>query len=106
MNRDFKDMFRMLNEHRVRYLVVGAYAVTFYAEPRYTKDLDIWVEPSAENAKKVWDALAAFGAPLDGIRVEAFADDHFYTSLMNPRPKRLCLMGPAGITAAVFAFSF
>lgn len=74
MNQDFKDMFKILNEHGVRYLVVGAYAVTFHAEPRYTKDLDIWVEPTPENAKKIWDALAAYGAPLEGITVEDFND--------------------------------
>jgi hypothetical protein len=44
MNSDFKDLLRIFNEHKVRYLVVGGYAVIKYTEPRYTKDLDVWVE--------------------------------------------------------------
>ena len=60
MNQDFKDMFKILNEHSVKCLVVGAYAVTYHAEPRYTKDLDIWVEPTLENAEKIWEALKVF----------------------------------------------
>jgi len=56
INPDFKDLFKILNEEKVKYLIVGAYAVTFYSEPRYTKDLDIWVEPSTENAEKIWKA--------------------------------------------------
>jgi hypothetical protein len=67
VNRDFKDLFCTLNAFHVRYLVVGAYAVIRYAEPRYTKDLDIWVEPTAENARATWRALAEFGAPLKGV---------------------------------------
>lgn len=50
INPDFKDLFKILNEEKVKYLILGAYAATFYSEPRYTKDLDIWVEPSTENA--------------------------------------------------------
>jgi len=46
----------------------------FFTEPRYTKDLDIWVEPSKENARKVWKALADFGAPLDGVSLNDFVD--------------------------------
>ena len=72
MNRDYRDLFRIFNAHRVRYLVVGAYAVIYYAEPRYTKDLDIWVDPTQENAEKVWSAMAEFGAPLEGVTQEDF----------------------------------
>jgi len=54
VNQDFKDLFRILKDCEVRYLVAGAYAVIYHTEPRYTKDLDIWVEPTPENAEKVW----------------------------------------------------
>ena len=50
VNQDFRDLFRILNDCRVRYLVVGAHAVAYHTEPRYTKDLDVWVEPSAVRA--------------------------------------------------------
>jgi predicted nucleotidyltransferase len=63
---------RILNRHRVRYLIIGAYATIYYAEPRYTKDLDIWVEPEANNARKVYAALKEFGAPLKNIRPADF----------------------------------
>ena len=63
-NLDFRDLLQCLNEAGARYLIVGAYAVIYHTEPRYTKDLDIWVEPTPENAAKVWNALARFGAPL------------------------------------------
>lgn len=46
VNRDFEDLLRCLNHAKARYLVVGAYAVIFYTEPRYTKDLDVWIEPN------------------------------------------------------------
>ena len=69
INPDFRDLLRALGACRVRYLVVGAYSVIYHTEPRFTKDIDIWVEPTAENAARTWRALAAFGAPLDGLRV-------------------------------------
>jgi hypothetical protein len=74
VNRDFRDLFVVFNDHDVRFLVVGAYAVTFHSRPRFTKDLDVWVEPTAENAERVFAALAAFGAPLaaHGVTVHDF----------------------------------
>ena len=74
VNQDFKDLFKTFKEHKIKYLVVGAYAVIYYAEPRYTKDLDIWIEPAMENARRVWKALAAFGAPLKGVSLEDFCN--------------------------------
>lgn len=58
----------------VRFLVVGAYAVIHYAELRYTKDLDVWVDPTPDNAMRVYKALASFGAPLQGVTRENFMD--------------------------------
>jgi hypothetical protein len=65
VNPDFRDLFAALNDAGARYLVVGAHAVAFYAEPRFTKDLDVWVDASSENARRVMAALRAFGAPLE-----------------------------------------
>ncbi len=67
INKDFKDLLHHLNVARARYLVVGAYAVIYYTEPRYTKDLDLWIEPTPLNAKKVYRALKNFGAPLQDV---------------------------------------
>jgi hypothetical protein len=63
-----------LNARRVKYLVVGAYAVAIYAQPRATKDLNILVKADGENAKAVFAALAQFGAPLEGLTFADFAE--------------------------------
>ena len=65
VNRDFSDLFAALNDADARYLLVGAHAVAFHAEPRYTKDLDVWVDATPDNARRVMAALRAFGAPLE-----------------------------------------
>jgi hypothetical protein len=69
-NRDFRDLLQCLNEAGAKYLIVGAYAVLYHADPRFTKDLDVWVEPSPENAQKVWKALVKFGAPLADLTLD------------------------------------
>lgn len=74
MNRDFKDLLALFEKHEVEYLIVGGYAVIRYTQPRYTKDLDLWVRPSKENAAKVASALREFGAPLVEVSEEDFAD--------------------------------
>lgn len=71
MNRDFKDMLRLLGDHEVQYLIVGGYAVIRHTQPRFTKDLDIWLKPSAENARRMAMVLRAFGVPL----IEVTEDD-------------------------------
>lgn len=70
MNPDFVDLLRSLLAANARFMVVGAYAVGVHGRPRATKDLDVWVEPSAENAPKVIAALLDFGAPLMGLTAE------------------------------------
>jgi predicted nucleotidyltransferase len=74
---DFKEVLRAFNEKKVEYLIVGGYAVMKYTEPRFTKDLDVWIRNSSENAAKVYQALAEFGAPLekDGLVPEDFASE-------------------------------
>jgi hypothetical protein len=73
---DYKELLQLLNESDVDYLIVGGFAVMKYGEPRYTKDLDIWVRNSTANALRLVEALKRFGAPLehDGIKAATFAD--------------------------------
>ena len=66
MYPDFEALLFELNEHRVKYLLVGGYAVSRYAQPRATKDLDIFIEATPKNAVALFEALQAFGAPLGG----------------------------------------
>ncbi len=74
LSPDFRDLFRLLNKHRVKYLVVGAHAVVYYTEPRFTKDLDILIKSDLQNAERVYQALREFGAPLKGMAVKDLTD--------------------------------
>lgn len=67
LNPDFRDLFAAFNEARVRYLLVGGYALAFHSRPRFTRDLDIWIEPDPSNAERAYAALEAFGAPLEKL---------------------------------------
>ena len=69
---DYKELLQLLNEFEVEYLIVGGFAVMKYGEPRYTKDLDVWVHNTASNSLRLVEALKKFGAPLhnDGITAE------------------------------------
>ncbi|HLW89841.1 MAG TPA: DUF6036 family nucleotidyltransferase [Roseiarcus sp.] len=68
MYPDFKELLSIFNDRGVKYLIVGGYAVSFHAQPRATKDLDILIGPDPENAAAVHAALAQFGAPIEGLR--------------------------------------
>ena len=57
LNPDFKEFIKLLNDNHVRYLIVGGYAVAFHGHPRYTKDLDFWIEPALANAEKLVKVL-------------------------------------------------
>ena len=69
---DFRDLFELLNEHKVEYLIVGGYALAFHGAPRYTGDIDIFVRPHPENAQRILHALAAFGFQFPNLNVDDF----------------------------------
>ena len=73
-NTDFAELFAALNKHGVRYLIVGGYAFAFYVKPRYTKDLDLFVEPGVENARRILAALDDFGFGSLHLTPEAFEE--------------------------------
>src|SRR5215467_1830155 len=79
-NPHYKELLQLLNEFEVEYLIVGGFAVMKYGEPRYTKELDIWVGNSPQNARRVVGALKKFGAPLehDRITAETFTEKVVY----------------------------
>ncbi len=70
-NPHYRELLQLLNEFEVEYLIVGGFAVMKYGEPRYTKDLDVWVNNSPQNSACVVGALRKFGAPLDLDKVTA-----------------------------------
>lgn len=73
INPDFSDLFASLNAAGARYLLVGSYALAIHAQPRFTKDLDVWVSPDPENAHRVISALTEFGAPMASLTVADLA---------------------------------
>jgi hypothetical protein len=78
-NPDFCDLLQASSGANVRYLVVGAHAVGYHTERRYTKDLDVCVDSQPENAARVWNALRQFGAPLFGVSVADLANPDMST---------------------------
>ena len=74
MNQDYSDLSSAFHAHGVKHLIVGGYAVIFHAQPRFTKDIDMYIKPDPANAGAVYSALAEFGVALQGIRVEDFSD--------------------------------
>lgn len=62
--QDFEDMLALLEKHGVRYLIIGGLAFIYHAKPRYTKDMDIWIDPKVENVMQANKALSEFGSPF------------------------------------------
>ena len=83
-SQDFKELLSAFNEHRVKYLIIGGYAVAVHAQPRATKDLDLFIQPSVENAKAVFAALAKFGAPLGDLRPQDLIDPNVFFRMGTP----------------------
>jgi hypothetical protein len=97
LNQDFKEFIQLLNDNQVKYLVIGGYAVAVHGHPRYTKDIDIWIEISDENAQKLVTALTQFGFESLGLTSEDFQTPHQIIQLGYP-PNRIDLItNPDGI---------
>ena len=77
MNSDFRELLELLNAGDVRYLVVGGYAVIKYSQPRYTGNIDIWVEASPDIGLRVYDALTKFGGPISSLTPADFSTEGF-----------------------------
>ncbi len=71
---DFRDFLKLCNKKRVKYLLIGGYAVSYYGYPRATADMDIWIELSQINAEKVVNLLKEFGFDVPGLSTELFLD--------------------------------
>jgi hypothetical protein len=107
VNPDWRELMETLKRHGVHFLVVGAHAVAVHGVPRGTQDLDIWLERDADNAARVWRALADFGAPLASIGVSRsdFEDADCVLQLGLP-PARIDLMTAiSGVDSFAAAFA-
>lgn len=90
MSKNFRDILRAFNDHRVKYLVVGGFAFGVHLEPRTTKDIDLWIRTDPENAKAVFQALAEFGAPIAGMKWDDFMDGTIFQ--MGQPPERIDIL--------------
>jgi predicted nucleotidyltransferase len=97
---DFKEFLGFLNENRVRYLLVGGYAVGLHGYPRYTKDLDIWVEASQENAERVIKAIEDFGFASLELTPQDFLEPGVFVQIGYPPVRIDLLTQPSGVVFA------
>src|SRR4051812_14740925 len=91
MSRDFAEMLSALSAAGAEYLVVGAHALAAHGYPRATGDLDIWVNPTRENAERVWKALVSFGAPLADLTLDDLCQPRIVFQMGVP-PSRIDLL--------------
>lgn len=89
--QDFIDFIELLNEQQVKYMVVGAFALSFHGRPRHTGDLDIWIKPDAENAGKMVKVIEEFGFGQLGLNDEDFLRENYVTQLGYP-PLRIDIL--------------
>lgn len=97
VNSDFTERLSLFNVNGVRYLVIGGYAVVQYAEPRFTKDLDLWISTDPANAKAVFRALREFSAPLADMTEQDFAEEGYFYQMGMPPVRVDVLMGIPGV---------
>ncbi len=99
--RDYEELFKILNGYKIRYLIVGAQAVIFYSEPRYTKDMDVWIPPELNKVESVFAALKEFGAPLQGLSPKDFKDKKIIYQIGVPPIRIDIMMGVPGISPKI-----
>lgn len=90
-SQDFRDFVQLLIKNDVDYLIVGGYAVGIHGHPRYTGDLDIWLNPSVENAKRILLAVNEFGFSSYKLAVDDFIKEGNVIQLGYP-PLRIDLL--------------
>jgi hypothetical protein len=88
---DFKELLRIFKNYNIRYLIVGGYAVMKYSEPRFTKDLDVFIATDQNNATGVYKALKEFGAPLENLTSKDFSQKGYFYQMGRP-PLRVDIM--------------
>jgi hypothetical protein len=89
--KDFKEFVELLIKHNAEYLIIGGYAVGVYGYPRYTGDLDIWLNPTKENAEKIIQAVKEFGFGSFKLTVDDFTKNGNIIQMGNP-PLRIDLL--------------
>jgi predicted nucleotidyltransferase len=91
LEKDFEDFVRLLNKHKAEYMVVGGYALALHGRPRHTGDLDIWINISEENAKRLLKVIKEFGMASLGLIKEDFLKPGYISQIGNP-PLRIDIL--------------
>jgi hypothetical protein len=91
VQKDFKELLALFNDHNVQYLIVGGYALAYYGAPRYTGDIDILVKSDSKNASLILKALYDFGFGSAGLKLEDFTTPENIVQLGYP-PIRVDIM--------------
>lgn len=94
---DFVELLSLFEKHKIRFLIVGGYAVMRYTEPRFTKDLDILIGTDTDNAASVFHALKEFGAPLKDLTEQDFSNEEYFYQMGVPPMRVDILMSIPGI---------
>lgn len=97
LNPDFIEFFQLLNENKVKYLIIGGYAVAYHGYPRYTKDIDIWISIEPDNAKRVVKTLADFGFESLRLKEDDFLETETVIQIGYPPNRIDLIMGIPGI---------
>lgn len=95
---EFKEFAKLLMSHGVKFMVIGGYAVIAYGHPRYTGDIDFFIEKSPENAKRMLAAITEFFGPQPALSIESFLDDERMSQLGVPPYRIDILVGIRGVT--------
>ena len=85
VQKDFREFLALLNEHEVKFLIVGGYALAYHGAPRFTGDIDVFVKPDQENAKRMLNVLADFGFSSLDITIADFQNRDNVIQLGLPR---------------------
>jgi len=84
LHQDYKEFIELLNENKVDYLVIGAFAMAFHGHPRNTGDIDFWVRNNEQNARKVYKTIIDFGFPSSELTVKDFTSEDLIFQMGYP----------------------
>lgn len=96
-SQDFKEFVELLNRHEVEYLIIGGYALGIHGYPRYTGDLDVWINPMPENGRKMAQVMADFGFSSIGLTGQDFAESGNVIQMGHPPFRIDVLTKPDGV---------
>jgi predicted nucleotidyltransferase len=91
LSRDLRELLKCFLSHDVRFLIIGGHAVSYHGYPRFTKDLDLWIDRSEDNAVRVVEALRDFGFDFEGLSPEMFTQESRMTQ-MGREPNRVDIL--------------